>query len=142
VKDHRIELRGHVAASPPRHGPGAAARVLMLAIGFYRRFVSPMLGPRCRFYPSCSAYALGALREHGAVRGTWLTIRRIARCHPFNPGGYDPVPPRGTRRAKGAGMDPPHASRVSRPPSQPILSGPSRPPRSGASTLPARSQGS
>jgi putative membrane protein insertion efficiency factor len=73
--------------------PSAAARVLVALITGYRRFISPLLGPRCRFAPSCSAYALEAVREHGALRGTWLAVRRIGRCHPFNPGGFDPVPP-------------------------------------------------
>jgi uncharacterized protein len=68
------------------------ARLLMLPISGYRRLLSPLLGPRCRFAPSCSEYALGALAEHGALRGLWLAISRLARCHPFNPGGYDPVP--------------------------------------------------
>ena len=72
--------------------PSAAARVLMALITGYRRFISPLLGARCRFAPSCSAYALDAVREHGALRGTWLAVRRIGRCHPFNPGGFDPVP--------------------------------------------------
>ena len=74
--------------------PSAAARVLLLLIGIYRRFISPLLGPRCRFYPSCSAYALEAIRVHGAGRGSWLAVRRLSRCHPFHPGGLDPVPPR------------------------------------------------
>jgi len=69
------------------------ARLLMLPIAGYRRFVSPLLAPRCRFAPSCSEYALTALSEHGAARGLWLAVMRIARCHPFHPGGYDPVPP-------------------------------------------------
>ena len=69
------------------------ARLLMLPIAGYRRFVSPLLPPRCRFAPSCSEYALTALAEHGALRGLWLAVTRIARCHPFHPGGYDPVPP-------------------------------------------------
>ena len=84
--------RGHA------HGPARTvtvpARLLMLPITGYRRFVSPLLGQRCRFAPSCSEYALAALSEHGAVRGLWLAVARIARCHPFNPGGYDPVPTR------------------------------------------------
>lgn len=69
-------------------------RVLLLPIRFYRRFISPLLPPTCRFTPSCSTYAMQALQTHGALRGTWLTVRRVGRCHPFNPGGYDPVPPR------------------------------------------------
>ena len=73
--------------------PSAAARMLMVLITGYRRFISPLLGARCRFAPSRSAYALEAVREHGALRGTWLAVRRIGRCHPFNPGGFDPVPP-------------------------------------------------
>ena len=76
----------------------AGARVLTAAITGYRRFISPLLGPHCRFAPSCSAYALEAVREHGALRGSWLTVRRLARCHPFNPGGFDPVPPATRRR--------------------------------------------
>jgi uncharacterized protein len=76
------------------------ARLLMFPIAGYRRFVSPFLGPRCRFAPSCSEYALTALAEHGALRGLWLAVARIARCHPFHPGGYDPVPTR--RSAKPA----------------------------------------
>jgi uncharacterized protein len=71
-----------------------ATRALIAPIAGYRRFISPLLGPRCRFYPSCSQYALEALRVHGAARGLWLTVCRLARCHPFNPGGYDPVPGR------------------------------------------------
>ncbi|HET7812468.1 MAG TPA: membrane protein insertion efficiency factor YidD [Steroidobacteraceae bacterium] len=66
--------------------------VLKLLIRGYQLAISPLFGPRCRFYPSCSHYALEAIDSHGAVRGTWLTIRRIARCHPFNEGGFDPVP--------------------------------------------------
>ena len=68
------------------------ARALMVPIRAWR-VVSRRLPPRCRFYPSCSAYALEALSEHGARRGTWLAARRVARCHPWNPGGLDPVPP-------------------------------------------------
>jgi len=58
----------------------------------YQRFVSPALPPSCRFYPSCSQYGLEAVQRHGALKGGWLTLRRLARCHPFHPGGVDPVP--------------------------------------------------
>ncbi|MGF1662696.1 MAG: membrane protein insertion efficiency factor YidD, partial [Kineosporiaceae bacterium] len=59
----------------------------------YQLTISPLLGPVCRFAPSCSSYAVEAVRIHGVVRGGWLTSRRLARCHPWNPGGWDPVPP-------------------------------------------------
>lgn len=72
--------------------PTRAARAFALPILWYQRFISPLLAPRCRFAPSCSQYAVDALRAHGAARGLWLAVRRIARCHPFHPGGYDPVP--------------------------------------------------
>lgn len=58
----------------------------------YQLLVSPLLPPSCRFHPSCSHYALEALQKHGAMRGLWHALRRIARCHPWHPGGYDPVP--------------------------------------------------
>ena len=67
-------------------------RLLILPIRFYQRFVSPMFPPCCRFTPTCSAYAIEALQKHGALRGTWLALRRIARCHPWGGSGYDPVP--------------------------------------------------
>ena len=68
------------------------ARVLTALVVAYRRYVSPVLPARCRFYPSCSAYAQEAIAVHGALRGTALAIRRLSRCHPFHPGGFDPVP--------------------------------------------------
>ncbi|MBV2364096.1 membrane protein insertion efficiency factor YidD [Streptomonospora nanhaiensis] len=74
--------------------PSLAARALVVPIRGYQRFISPALPPVCRYYPSCSAYAVEALRVHGALKGSWLAVRRIARCHPFTPGGLDPVPPR------------------------------------------------
>jgi putative membrane protein insertion efficiency factor len=61
----------------------------------YQLFLSPLLGPRCRFYPSCSSYALEAVSVHGAAKGGALAVARVCRCHPWNPGGVDPVPPRG-----------------------------------------------
>jgi hypothetical protein len=68
--------------------------LLLLLIGAYRLAISPMLGRHCRFEPSCSAYAQEALREFGAATGTYLAARRVCRCHPWHPGGYDPLPPR------------------------------------------------
>ena len=65
----------------------------VIPIRIYRRFISPLTPPTCRFHPSCSAYAEQALLTHGILRGSWLALRRILRCHPFAPGGYDPVPP-------------------------------------------------
>ena len=71
---------------------GPLAQMLLLLIGVYRRWLSPLLGPRCRFIPSCSAYGLEAIARHGAWRGGWLTLRRLLRCHPWTPCGCDPVP--------------------------------------------------
>jgi uncharacterized protein len=111
------------AQREPRDRPSAAAWVLVLLLNGYRRFVSPLLGPRCRFYPSCSAYALEAVQVHGAWRGSWLAARRLSRCHPFHAGGLDPVP---ARKAGAAGAaSPPGAAR-----------------KGGAQQYPIRSQGS
>jgi putative membrane protein insertion efficiency factor len=67
-------------------------RFEMLLIRGYQRVLSPILPPSCRFWPSCSQYTLEAVDRYGVVRGSWLGLRRIARCHPFHPGGFDPVP--------------------------------------------------
>jgi len=68
-------------------------RLLLLLIRGYQMLISPLLGPNCRFTPSCSQYAIEALEIHGTWRGSWLALCRLGRCHPFHPGGYDPVPP-------------------------------------------------
>lgn len=67
-------------------------RLAVFLIRAYQRLLSPLLGPRCRFHPSCSQYALEAIERFGPYRGTWLALRRLSRCHPLNPGGEDPVP--------------------------------------------------
>ena len=67
-------------------------RFLILGVRAYQVGLGPLLPASCRYYPSCSAYAIEALERYGAARGTWLSVRRILRCHPFHPGGYDPVP--------------------------------------------------
>ncbi|WP_028559985.1 membrane protein insertion efficiency factor YidD [Paenibacillus pinihumi] len=67
-------------------------KVLQLPIHVYRKYISPLKPPTCRFYPTCSAYALEAIEKHGSLKGTWLAARRISKCHPFHPGGFDPVP--------------------------------------------------
>lgn len=68
------------------------ARILLRLLTMYRLAISPFLGRNCRFFPTCSDYATEALSRHGAARGSWLTLKRITRCHPWHPGGFDPVP--------------------------------------------------
>lgn len=70
------------------------ARLLVGLLRTYQRVLSPLLGPRCRFAPSCSTYAVEAVSRYGVRRGGWLALRRVLRCHPLHPGGYDPVPDR------------------------------------------------
>ncbi len=67
-------------------------RVLLLLIRAYQLLISPMLGPSCRFTPTCSEYAAQALKKYGALKGAWLSIKRVGRCHPWHDGGYDPLP--------------------------------------------------
>ncbi|NLJ34314.1 MAG: membrane protein insertion efficiency factor YidD [Firmicutes bacterium] len=66
--------------------------LLLRLLHLYRRFLSPLKAPTCRFYPSCSAYALEAIARYGTVKGLYLSVMRLVRCHPWHPGGYDPVP--------------------------------------------------
>jgi uncharacterized protein len=110
-----------------RERPSPAARLLMLLLTGYRTFISPLLGPRCRFYPSCSAYALEAVQVHGALRGSWLAARRLSRCHPFHAGGLDPVPARAAKPRPGTAAAA-HTTGAPR--------------RSEAQTRPTRAQGS
>lgn len=70
------------------------ASLLIFLIRCYQRVLSPFIGNQCRFYPTCSHYGIEALHKHGALRGSWLTLRRVTRCHPLHPGGIDPVPDR------------------------------------------------
>jgi putative membrane protein insertion efficiency factor len=69
----------------------AVSDIIIILIKFYRKYMSPLKKPSCRFYPTCSAYAIQALEKYGAVKGSLLAAKRILKCHPFNPGGYDPV---------------------------------------------------
>lgn len=74
--------------------------LLLAPIRFYKALISPLLPPMCRFHPSCSVYAMGAIGVHGPFKGLWLAVRRITRCHPFNAGGLDPVPAKDGRTAE------------------------------------------
>ena len=67
-------------------------RLLIALLRTYQYAISPFLGRRCRYYPSCSEYAVEAVEKHGAIKGGWLGVKRVCRCHPWHPGGYDPVP--------------------------------------------------
>ena len=73
-------------------GPGLLARGAAGLLRGYKRFVSPLLPPACRFQPTCSEYARESILRHGLLKGAWLTVLRLSRCHPFHPGGFDPVP--------------------------------------------------
>ncbi|QIM67805.1 membrane protein insertion efficiency factor YidD [Mannheimia granulomatis] len=76
------------------------ARILLLPIYFYRYAISPLIGPRCRFYPTCSTYAVEAIKIHGAIKGSYLALKRILRCNPMSEGGEDPVPLCGCHKNK------------------------------------------
>lgn len=82
----------HNAKKPAVTGARAVA---IWPLRIYQRYVSPLKGaPSCRFHPTCSSYAIQAIEEHGALKGSWMGLKRVLRCHPFHPGGYDPVPPK------------------------------------------------
>jgi putative membrane protein insertion efficiency factor len=91
--EHRDGEADDAADRDTSPAPGLVGRFLLGAIRLYQA-TAALRAPRCRFYPSCSAYAVTAIRTHGALRGSWLAVRRVGRCHPWNPGGIDPVPPR------------------------------------------------
>ena len=88
--------------SAPAPAPSPLVRLMIAAIRGYQVAVSPLLGTNCRYRPTCSAYAAEALRRHGVVRGGWLAVKRIGRCHPWGGHGFDPVPPRHDDRARRA----------------------------------------
>ena len=87
VKTHPLHMRRQRTILE-----GWLSAVLLALIQVYRQWLSPLLGPRCRFIPSCSAYAVEAIQRHGPWRGSWLSAKRLSRCHPFTPCGCDPVP--------------------------------------------------
>lgn len=93
-------------------------RLLLMPLRFYKWALSPLLPPMCRFHPSCSVYAMGAIAVHGPFKGSWLSARRVVRCHPFNRGGFDPVPPRNGTSASDvlASTEPEIAARLLAPP--------------------------
>lgn len=72
-------------------------RILINIIGFYKKYISPLKPASCRFYPTCSDYAIEAIRRFGFFRGVFLSFKRLSRCHPYHPGGYDPVPEKGDK---------------------------------------------
>ncbi len=80
--------------------PSIPARVLIGMVHVYQKAISPWLGQRCRFHPSCSNYCIDALKQRGMVFGLWLGLKRICKCHPLHPGGYDPVPERKNKFTK------------------------------------------
>lgn len=73
-------------------------KILIGVIRFYKKYISPLFPPVCRFQPTCSQYAIEAIQIHGAAKGCWLAVRRLLKCHPWHPGGYDPVPPKENKK--------------------------------------------
>lgn len=92
--------------------PNPFTWLLIGVVRFYQLVISPILGPRCRFYPTCSHYAIEALKQHGIFCGSWLTFKRIIRCHPGNPGGVDPVPTCGCKPEKTVQTEPSSTEKI------------------------------
>lgn len=67
------------------------SKILLVIIKFYQKFISPLSPPSCRFYPSCSEYSYESIKKHGTIKGSWYSVARVSKCHPFHPGGFDPV---------------------------------------------------
>ena len=87
--------------------------LLIRLIKIYQKTLSLLIGNSCRFYPTCSSYAIEAIEQHGSLKGSWLMIKRIARCHPLNPGGFDPVPKQKTKNEPCHHQDHPHSHKHS-----------------------------
>lgn len=85
-------MTGDADVHPGVAQAGVAARCAVALLSLYKRFISPLLPPACRFQPTCSEYARESILRHGLLKGAWLSVLRLARCHPFHPGGFDPVP--------------------------------------------------
>jgi putative membrane protein insertion efficiency factor len=104
------------AEEPGAKPRGPIAKVLLVVLRGYRNWISPLTPPSCRFFPSCSEYAMDAVTEYGALRGSWMAVRRLLRCGPWHPGGVDPVPPRRVNTAgnpeQNAAEDDVHRERV------------------------------
>lgn len=98
------EEQGHKPQLVPRLNP--LQRALILLVRGYQLLISPFLGNNCRFYPTCSQYCIEAMETHGVIKGFWMGLKRLARCHPFCEGGIDPVPPRKNTRHSNSNGDP------------------------------------
>jgi hypothetical protein len=98
----------------PAQGPGAGAVAVLALLSAYKVLLSPLFVGSCRFEPSCADYMAGAVRAHGAARGSWLGLRRLARCHPFGSHGFDPVPPVTAHRKIRPAHDAPHSTPAGR----------------------------
>lgn len=90
--DHESPRDTSLERTAPEPSPGVLARTGIRMVRFYQRSISPLTPPTCRYFPTCSQYTLIAIQRYGLIVGSWMGFKRIMRCHPFHPGGYDPVP--------------------------------------------------